>query len=458
MLFCDRANYLDKKFHAISGMYSGIIRDFCVYNKGISGLGGLNIITGGMPNYTKITIAEDHDMSYHISGYGNFYEEAYIRFLGESVERYAGIVGHEYSKYRIEKASYNELTAKGKTVMPLELMHNLSLKQLKKMHDNNPMYRTDWIKEDEEISWVKAFSMNDPNKDIYVPASLFFVGFMQEQIEMPAFTTGTACHENIYKAFINAIIEYVQIDAFMIHWYSNYKKRKISFESFPRHLKDAIYVSLGDNAEKYELLYVDYSDVAKVKIPIVGVFVMAKDEDVYPRIAFGVQAGTDMDTTLYRGTQEALAVLEMSTYTPINNPQIIKKARDDNNEFFDLDSNVAYYSIGKNEEESRNHITQHICKELSYEEYLSEFDAFIKNNDQYSEKEILKDLIKEINKISKYGCFLDLTPEIDDPTMRVIRCFIPELMQMSFPGFPYVQNSSYKKEGVKIEYYPHPLP
>ena len=125
---------------------------------------------------------------------------------------------------------------------------------------------------------------------------------------------------------------------------------------------------------------------------------------------------------------------------------------------FDLDSNVAYYSIGKNEEESRNHITQHICKELSYEEYLSEFDAFIKNNDQYSEKEILKDLIKEINKISKYGCFLDLTPEIDDPTMRVIRCFIPELMQMSFPGFPYVQNSSYKKEGVKIEYYPHPLP
>ena len=72
MLFCDRANYLDKKFHAISGMYSGIIRDFCVYNKGISGLGGLNIITGGMPNYTKITIAEDHDMSYHISGYGNF--------------------------------------------------------------------------------------------------------------------------------------------------------------------------------------------------------------------------------------------------------------------------------------------------------------------------------------------------------------------------------------------------
>lgn len=40
--------------------------------------------------------------------------------------------------------------------------------------------------------------------------------------------------------------------------------------------------------------------------------------------------------------------------------------------------------------------------------------------------------------------------------MHVMRVFIPELMQMSFPGFPYKLHPRY--EGLNLETYPHALP
>lgn len=42
-----------------------------------------------MPDYHKQFIGELSQVSYHIIGYGSHYEEALIRYLGESIERYA---------------------------------------------------------------------------------------------------------------------------------------------------------------------------------------------------------------------------------------------------------------------------------------------------------------------------------------------------------------------------------
>ena len=72
MQVLNRRSYLDHKLSRISGIQSGIIFNFRIFNKGIDDMGGLNIVTGGMPEYTKLLISPDHDMSYHISGYGNF--------------------------------------------------------------------------------------------------------------------------------------------------------------------------------------------------------------------------------------------------------------------------------------------------------------------------------------------------------------------------------------------------
>ena len=72
-------NCLTRKFESISSINSGIIR---------TGYSGLNIVTGSMPAYIRLAISPDHDMNYHISGYENSIEEAFVRFIGESIERY----------------------------------------------------------------------------------------------------------------------------------------------------------------------------------------------------------------------------------------------------------------------------------------------------------------------------------------------------------------------------------
>lgn len=456
MQMLNRRAYLDLKLSRIAGMQSGIISNFRVFNKSTDDLGGLSVVTGGMPEYTKLLIDPNHAMSYHVSGYGNFFEEADIRFMGESVERYAGIVSHILQQPRIRYTSRAELVAEGETVMPLSLLANLTEEQLEKMSKFNPMYRVERYTEEEKLHFVKIMSIHDFNQSVWVPASTFFIGFTEDKLQMPSFTTGTACHEDIYRAFINALIEYIQIDAFMRHWYTDLPQRNLDTHTFPPALQEAILTSLGDNRDDYEILYIDYSDQAVVNIPIVGVFILAKHPDVYPRIAFGVQAGLDLAQTIYRGTQEALAVLEMSTYVPINNPEIINLAKDPKNNFFDLDSNVAFYSLPDRESENRAYIAKNIKQTISYEAYEQGFKL---PSGQGKEKSVqrLQYLLDGVRKHSEYGGFLDITPpNVADPTMHVIRVYLPELMPMSFPGFPYLNHPRY--EGCHLETYPHALP
>lgn len=449
--------YLDHKMSRIAGLQSGLIFNFRVYNKGTDDLAGLKIVTGGMPEYTKLLISPEHEMSYHISGYGNLFEEADIRFLGESVERYAGIVSHKLQAPRIRYCSRAELLAAGEKVMPLSLTATLTEEQLQKMSKFNPLYRVARYTDEEQLHFVQAMSIHDFNQSVWVPASTFFIGFTEDQLQMPSFTTGTACHEDIYRAFSNALIEYIQIDAFMLHWYTDLPQQQIPFETLPQHLREAIQRSMGDNAERYEILYVNYADQALVNIPIVGVFILARDESAYPRIAFGVQGGLDVEHTIYRGTQEALAVLEMSTYVPVNNPEIIELAQNPDNNFFDLDSNVAFYALPDREEEKRSYIFRHITESISYDDYVASFDLPQGAKGQAKYVQGLRYLLENVRKVSEYGCFLDITPpNVADPTMHVMRVYLPELMPMAFPCFPYALHPRY--EGLSVETYPHALP
>ena len=62
-----------------------------------------------MPDYHKQFIGELSQVSYHIIGYGSYYEEALIKYLGESIERYATVIAGDLLSDRIVYASYNEL-------------------------------------------------------------------------------------------------------------------------------------------------------------------------------------------------------------------------------------------------------------------------------------------------------------------------------------------------------------
>src|SRR5206468_3261869 len=81
------------------------------------------------------------------------------------------------------------------------------------------------LEPDDVVGWVRCSSLFDPDKDIWVPAQMLFVGYRinSERNEVaftPGFSTGTAAHSSVEKALQNALLEAIEIDALMLHWYT----------------------------------------------------------------------------------------------------------------------------------------------------------------------------------------------------------------------------------------------
>jgi hypothetical protein len=76
-----------------------------------------------------------------------------------------------------------------------------------------------------------------------------------------------------------------------------------------------------------------------------------------------------------------------------------------------------------------------------------------------SDEENLKYLISGLKGISKYAVYLDITPvEVLNMGIKVMRVFIPELVQLSFPGVPYSNHPRILEHGGIVNEFPHPMP
>ncbi len=73
-----------------------------------------------------------------------------------------------------------------------------------------------------------------------------------------------------------------------------------------------------------------------------------------------------------------------------------------------------------------------------------------------------KDVQKILYKRSLHPLYLDMTaPEISELGLHVTKVLVPELVQLSLPSYPFLQNPrfySFIPRGSGINPYPHPLP
>src|SRR5207249_4475397 len=74
------------------------------------------------------------------------------------------------------------------------------------------------------MGWLKAPSLVE-DAEIWIPAQCILVGYTIKDLDgerwlMPAFTTGSAAHTKREHALRNALLELIQIDSVMGHWYS----------------------------------------------------------------------------------------------------------------------------------------------------------------------------------------------------------------------------------------------
>ena len=411
----------------------------------------LKSITGRMPNYHKITYNDpEKHVEYHLSGYGMHNEEALIKLIGESVERYAPVSTEKILRERVVYDSYKNMKKLGK-VMPLEYLNIFSKEQQKVVAELMPIYSPEHATEEDILGWIKCASLIHPGEDIWVPMQMLSIGFVKnqevgEKFFTPAFSTGTASHRSVKKALLNALVEYVQIDAFVISWYTMQKAKRVIVDD-PDVLRCFEECGLGKNSP-YEVmpLLVTLPDM---DLPVYLVVLKRKDKRL-PYLIVGTQGDLNAKNGVLRGTMEASAIIFMHMFNALFDPEKIEFSNT-KSAFADLDTNVLYYGVPDKAEELDALLDRLTGDTIKLSEIESRWEHDVDAQ--------IAHFIKELSKLSEYAVYVDITPpEVIDKGWSVVRTFLPELCAMCLPGFPFKNHPRMKKYGGVKNEYPHPLP
>lgn len=427
---------LASKVREISAKYSGILTDDIKYYEGSSFDSRLNLVVAEMPNYEKL-VSKDFIASYHLSGYGRDLNDSMNRLLGESIERYASIASIKYLKSRLFYKKYSDVTDSKSDLIYLSPYMPKQEKELNYLRFRQE--RCNRLRKDQKVCWVRAKSLFNPTKSVAVPASHFFVGCTEYSCNFPSVSTGTATYTDFNSALYNALIEYIQIDAYQRGWYSQESIPAFDISDLPSNItKDAINL-LGNLLKKYRVLVTDYSKFAVSDIYVFGIFLISRSGKNVPAISFGLQGGTNIANALFRGLAEAIADLETCRMSLIDNPVF---ANVDRRKIVNLDDNVTYFANPANFQENVEYINSRVSK--------------VENIKVRDHKPNIRKLIDDIKNVSSSACFLDITPPFIE-NYRVIRLFIPELLSISFPSFPQMNHPRFI--GLRNEdYYISALP
>src|SRR5438552_4394535 len=177
------------------------------------------VVAGAELTGAYLLAAHAEPASYHIGGTGMTLDEALIRTLGETVERYSQVVSAVAGGHSTLVASHRELKEAGRPTVPADRLRFFTPREYAE-----PEFPFQPFDEDAPLTWVRTSSLLDGDA-FWAPAQLLIVGYAPrrgagEPWLLPAVSTGTAAHTDESLAVRNALLELIQIDAAMGHWYS----------------------------------------------------------------------------------------------------------------------------------------------------------------------------------------------------------------------------------------------
>lgn len=442
------AHLLDQAVRPICSEHGGITHSVLV--SPITHCDGLALksIAVQMPAYHKVLLSPDADVQYHLGGYGMLHEEALVRLVGEAIERYSLLVAPRTMAERICYASYDEISRRGRTV-PFEYLRLFSDRDYERLnrghfHGLRRLERTD------VVGWIACPSLFDPDVEIWMPAQMLFVGYRHnraagEVVFNPGFSTGTAAHTSVEKALQSAILECIEIDALMLRWYAVLPAPQVTIDNL--NLAALTPQLLGARA-RYDVLAIDLSVLPGVDAHVFASVVVCKRAE-RPYLMLGAQGHLNPVKAFYRSLMEAVSISFLGIYGPLYLPRQYLSANV--REFTDLDTNVAFYVSPEDAARKRGAIEQLI----SGRRVLSAMT----NHDTGDVRADTSRLIAQLSAFSTDAVFLDVTPpETASRGWKVMRVFVPELVNMCVPGVPYSEHPRLKAAGGVRNEFPHPLP
>ena len=290
-------------------------------------------------------------------------------------------------------------------------------------------------------------SLFDKEKEYYIPAQNFFLSHIirkdkNEKVFIGGFSKGSASHKNIKLALKSAITEIIECDACMIKWYTDSKVKEVVIDDDV--LNETINTILKDI--DYKIRVFDYT--VDKKLGYVFTVMLINKSEKSPYIVVGASSGLNPKKVIYRAFMEALAILTLNINGPLSMPADYLETKYQKT-YLNLDSNVNYWASLDDKDKKLKFINSKVTEKIELKKY--------KNLEENTDLEYL---FNGLYNISKYAVYLDITPtEIADKDLHVMRVYVPELVQMSMPAFPYSKHPRIiKNGGISNNEFPHPLP
>ncbi|GGM78486.1 YcaO-like family protein [Dactylosporangium sucinum] len=439
---------LMRRYRHLGGNQTGILPGYFFNVAEIPGEPWLRSMTATMPHYHRLIMNDPlKDVQYHLSGYSLYHEDAMIRMMGEAVERYAGMVAVRLFDQEFRYATFRELSREGEC-LPLEYLGMFSPEQQRDIGRLLHGYADRPPTEDDVIAWVRCPALTRPGEDLWVPAQMFFGGYTPsathgDLLFTPSFSTGTAAHVSLENALRNALIEIVQLDSFILNWYTPNPCPQVVIDDDDV-LRVLDTMRLGPDSDyRVKATYLTRPDLP---LPTIAV-VLDRKTDALPILSYGMQGDADPQRALLRAAMESAAILVLPTFSGIFDPTGVHAAANATH-YLDLDSNVLFYASPPDADRKRAIFADRSSGSVK----LSEIAPL-------SGSSTLESLIAMVAGVSRWATYLDVTPpELADTDWKVVRVLIPELLSMCLPGMPPKAHPRMVAHGGVTNDYPHPVP
>jgi thiazole/oxazole-forming peptide maturase SagD family component len=406
---------------------------------------------------------------YHLGGYGFLLDEALRRALGEAVERSAQVTFHTSYPELVRRHSRSELLARGVAHVPVEAFARFSEEQWRA--SGFPLSR---VGEAAPINWVPMVDLREPGREVLVPLQAMVTGYtcVDEPRGAIAVSTGTAAHLTYERAMLSGLLEMLQIDATMGHWYGAHTAPRIdvspaSTPRFARFLKShrTRLDRFGGAIEFYWLQRPDDG------VPIYVVACAVRRPGDYPALALGLGVAVDLEAALYSALIEAIPVSFValmnglqqlySMPTP-DEGQPKRRARDlrsaysalDLARLRDFDAAVGYYALPEHAEAlfPSRFDPDHVVGAPEIRCAMASLDPGMDPG------EVAREVIAQARR--RYELYaLDFTA-VDAKALgyRVVRVYSPDLLLLSLPSYPEKDHQRYAAYGGVRSTAPHPYP
>jgi thiazole/oxazole-forming peptide maturase SagD family component len=281
--------------------------------------------------------------AYHIGGMGLRLEHAIVRALGETVERYAQLTAHGFGLHPIRFGTIDELRRSGLDLLAPEAIACFTPDQYA-----TPGFPFAPFRGDMPLGWIEGNDLAG-GPSTWVPAQPILVGYQAqpqcgEERIVSGVTTGTAAHRTRDRALLNAILELIQIDCAVGHWYSVSPSHPILPDERLAGIMEIIRERAGRSPAP-QFVWLPSPDLPGFAIACL----YRSDDGGVPALAVGLGCSLRLDEAVYKAWLEAAGVRQLAVLTLLQSETDRNRERGDGG-FFDLDSNVAWYAAGNDDD------------------------------------------------------------------------------------------------------------